>query len=71
LEQFRVYSDPARDPRHHTLTVVFTATGRGQPKAADDAAGIGVYTRRNLPSPMAFDHAIILEHFFTQLANGE
>lgn len=69
LEQFRVYSDPARDPRHHTLTVVFTARGSGQPKAADDAAEIGVFTRGNLPSPLAFDHAVILEDFFNHLAN--
>lgn len=71
LEQFRVYSDPARDPRHHTLTVVFTARGQGQPKAADDAAGIGVFTKGNLPSPLAFDHAVILEEFFSHLADEE
>lgn len=64
LRQFRVYSDPARDPRFHTLTVVFTARGAGVPKAADDAAGIGVFTEADLPSPIAFDHADILRDYF-------
>jgi len=33
LRQFHAYSDPARDPRGHTISVVFTATGSGLPKA--------------------------------------
>ena len=64
VRQFHVYSDPARDDRHHTLSVVFIAKATGEPKAADDAAGIGVFTRDNLPSPLCFDHAIILKDYF-------
>jgi ADP-ribose pyrophosphatase YjhB (NUDIX family) len=64
LQQFRVYSDPARDPRHHTITVVFSAVGHGVPKAADDADDIGVFTKNSLPSHLAFDHAQILRDFF-------
>jgi len=64
LRQFRVYSAPDRDPRHHTLTVVFTARGEGVPRAADDAADIGVFDRESLPCPMAFDHAEILHDYF-------
>jgi ADP-ribose pyrophosphatase YjhB (NUDIX family) len=64
LKLFGVYSDPRRDPRHHTLTVVFTAHADGTPRADDDAADIGVFTRENLPSPLAFDHATILADFF-------
>jgi len=26
IEQFQVYSDPSRDPRQHTISVVFLAT---------------------------------------------
>ena len=65
LKLFGVYSDPNRDPRHHTLTVVFTARAKGTPQAHDDAADIGVFTRGTLPSPLAFDHATILEDFFS------
>jgi len=64
LKQFHVYSDPGRDPRFHTLTVVFTARGEGIPKAADDAAEIGVFRETDLPAPIAFDHAEILRDYF-------
>ncbi|MBI4964139.1 MAG: NUDIX hydrolase [Desulfomonile tiedjei] len=65
LELVGVYSDPHRDPRHHTLTVVFTARCEGVPRAADDALELGVFTQNNLPSPLAFDHAKILMDFFS------
>ncbi|TKJ31993.1 NUDIX hydrolase [bacterium (candidate division B38) B3_B38] len=64
--QFHTYSDPTRDPRGHTVTTVFIATGKGIPRAADDAKEIGVFTRENLPSPIAFDHRQILEDYFLQ-----
>src|SRR3990172_10671813 len=35
--QFHVYSDPARDPRGHTVTVVFIGQADGQPVGGDDA----------------------------------
>ena len=38
LEALRsVYSDPSRDPRQHTMSVVFTATAEGAPEGLDDA----------------------------------
>ena len=39
-ELLGVYSDPARDPRGHTVAIVYVATARGEPVAGDDAAGI-------------------------------
>ncbi len=65
LEQFRAYSDPARDPRHHTVSVVFTAIGTGSPTAADDAKGLGVFPLDKLPEHLAFDHAQILKDFIS------
>ncbi len=62
--QLGAYSDPERDPRHHTITVVFVARGEGRPRAADDAADIGVFTRETLPEDIAFDHAKILRDYF-------
>jgi len=64
LGQFRVYSDPDRDPRHHTVSVVFTAVGRGKPRAADDAQEIGLFDRFSLPAEIAFDHRRILDDYF-------
>jgi len=70
LSLFGVYSQPDRDPRRHTLSVVFTAHAEGLPQAADDAANVGVFQRQSLPSPLAFDHARILADYFASLAPG-
>ncbi len=69
LEQFRAYSDPSRDPRHHTVTVVFTALGVGEPRAADDAEGVSVFPLDRLPDPLVFDHGRILSDFRRQRDN--
>jgi len=63
--QFHVYSDPSRDPRVHTLSVVFVATAMGTPSAGDDAEDVGFYSRNSLPEKIAFDHRQILEDYFT------
>jgi ADP-ribose pyrophosphatase YjhB (NUDIX family) len=64
LRLFGVYSAPDRDPRHHTLTVVFTAQADGTPVAGDDAQEVGLFSADDMPSPMAFDHGKILADFF-------
>lgn len=64
VEQFHTYSEPDRDPRHHTVTTVFIANGYGRCRSADDAKNIGVFTRENLPEPIVFDHRKIIEHYF-------
>ncbi|MEW6586398.1 MAG: NUDIX hydrolase, partial [Nitrospirota bacterium] len=56
VRQFHAYSDPARDPRHHTITVVFVAKAKGAVKAGDDAKDVGVFQKDSLPEPLAFDH---------------
>jgi ADP-ribose pyrophosphatase YjhB (NUDIX family) len=45
LKQFHTYSAPDRDPRHHTISVVFNARTSGTPKADDDAADIGIFIK--------------------------
>ena len=65
-----VYSHPARDPRHHTVTTVFVASADGRPVAADDAKDAGVFTVDTLPVPVAFDHGQILKDYF-RYRNGE
>jgi len=65
LRQFRVYSNPKRDPRCHTITTVFTARSQGKLKARDDAKKIKVFARKELPQDLAFDHRQILEDYFT------
>ena len=67
LAQFHVYSDPVRDPRSHVITIVFTATSADTPAAGDDASEIGLFDERTLPSPLAFDHARILDDYLRSL----
>lgn len=64
-----VYSDPRRDPRQHTLSVVFLACARdlAKLKAGDDAARAEFFPREGLPQALAFDHDVILENFFRLL----
>lgn len=66
ISQLGVYSDPDRDPRHHTISVVFCARGRGQPCASDDAVDVGIFNKINLPVDMAFDHHKILQDYFSK-----
>lgn len=63
-EQFHTYSEPDRDPRHHTVTTVYIAKGIGIPKPADDAKEVGVFTKSNLPEPIVFDHKKIILNYF-------
>lgn len=55
-----VYSDPARDPRGHTVSVVFLATPTGGTLRADSDAADALKTSDWRDLPLAFDHARIL-----------
>lgn len=66
-----IYSDPARDPRGHTLTGVYVARARGVPRAADDAKHLDIFGVDALPSPLAFDHGRILEDYRHFRQTGE
>lgn len=63
-EQFHTYSDPDRDPRHHTITTVFIGKGFGTPKPADDAKRLGIFSENDLPEPIVFDHKKIIGDYF-------
>ena len=65
-----VYSTPHRDPRQHTLSVVFVGKTENSDalKAGDDAAGAAFYKLDALPEPLVFDHAKILNDFKSWLA---
>jgi argininosuccinate lyase len=60
---FGVYSDPARDPRSHTVSVVFYAKTSANPMAGDDAKDLGFFDLDNLPEPIVFDHSKILKDY--------
>lgn len=55
-----VYSDPNRDPRGHTVSVVYIAKpAGGELKAADDAAAVKLIGPDE-NSQLAFDHAAVV-----------
>ncbi|WP_026736519.1 NUDIX domain-containing protein [Fischerella sp. PCC 9605] len=64
IEQFHVYSDPNRDRRKHTISIVFLATATGEPKAGDDAKGIGIFESWRIPNNLCFDHDHILRDYW-------
>lgn len=62
-EQFQVYSEPERDPRAHTLSVVFLATAKGEPSAGDDAKNLKIFELWDIPGNLCFDHDRILRDY--------
>ena len=64
VEQFQVYSEPDRDPRQHTLSIVFMAAAAGKPQAADDAKDIGIFSPGEIPTNLCFDHDRIMQDYW-------
>jgi len=63
LEQFHTFSKVDRDPRHRTVTTVFTGMAdqnTSNPVAGDDAAHAAWFQVGQLPL-MAFDHREVME----------
>jgi 8-oxo-dGTP diphosphatase len=62
LVQIGAFGDPGRDPRGHTVSVVFAAVleKRQEARAADDAADAQWHSARR-PPKLAFDHQKILK----------
>jgi len=55
-----VYSDPNRDPRGHTITIVYLLDFiKGELKSGDDAADAKFFNLDDLPD-LAFDHDKII-----------
>lgn len=68
-----VYSDPKRDPRGHTVSVLYDATPvGGTARGGDDAADAWWFTREELRGlELAFDHArIVREHLARRRGRG-
>ncbi|MFW6367843.1 MAG: NUDIX domain-containing protein, partial [Halothece sp.] len=63
IEQFHVYSDPQRDSRKHTMSIVFIASAIGTPQAADDAKNLSIFPLWEIPTNLCFDHDQILRDY--------
>lgn len=64
VTQLHVYSEPQRDPRQHTLSVVFLATATGNLQAGDDAKHLDLFEPWRIPTNLCFDHDRILRDYF-------
>ncbi|MFP4332191.1 MAG: NUDIX domain-containing protein [Campylobacterales bacterium] len=59
-----VYSNPKRDPRFHTVSVVFVCKTTGVPVADDDAKRVFVYKLSDAPlNELVFDHKDIIKDY--------
>lgn len=59
-----VYSDPARDERFHTASVVYICKAYGEPVAKDDAKEVFIYKKDEIPlDKLVFDHKKIITDF--------
>lgn len=63
FEMLGVYSDPTRDSRFHTVSIVYYTFSDDAPKAADDAKDAKFFNLNKLPENIAFDHKKIIEDF--------
>lgn len=68
-ELFGVYSDPKRDPRGHTITIVYLAMGNfDNIKAGSDASDSFISSFNDIINlDLAFDHNKILSDVFNRL----
>jgi len=67
-----VYSNPERDPRGHTISIVFICNFSGEPSAGSDAAMCQLVSlSKALTLPLAFDHHQILTNFKRWLTTKE
>ncbi|WP_457743813.1 NUDIX domain-containing protein [Sulfurimonas sp.] len=63
-ELFEVYSNPTRDKRFHTASVVYICKAYGTPVGADDAKEATIVTLKDLElDKLVFDHANILRDY--------
>ncbi len=65
-----VYSDPMRDQRFHTVSIVYVCKAYGTPKGDDDAKEAFVYSLDTLPlDRLVFDHARIVSDYLVHRIN--
>jgi 8-oxo-dGTP diphosphatase len=69
MTQFRTFDAINRDPRHRTISVVFSAklSEKKEARGGDDAENAGWFPVNELPE-MAFDHRGILDAFFQEIS---
>jgi 8-oxo-dGTP diphosphatase len=70
IKQFHAYSDPRRDSRFHTVSIVFIADGNGILEGKDDAKRADIYSEKELPDDIVFDHRKIIADYYHYLKSS-
>jgi len=65
------YSDPQRDPRFHTASLVYIASAEGLPVAGDDAKTTCLFDIDEIDIGLAFDHKQILDDYLIYKKTGK
>lgn len=67
IKLFNVYSDPKRDPRGHTISIVYYCKVKGGFLKGGDDAKEAKWLKVDQDLKLAFDHNKILREFFEKL----
>ncbi len=66
-----VYSDPKRDPRHHTVSIVYLCQKtKGKIKIDHEASEFKFFPLASLPKKIGFDHRKIINDFYGKRTNN-
>lgn len=66
-----IFSDPERDTRGHTVSVVFVVVASGEPNAADDAAAAYIVNPKTcMNQQLVFDHTKIIQRYLQYRAGA-
>lgn len=69
-EEWKVFSEPERDPRQHVVTVCFVGQGKGQPEAGSDAGELKFLDLESKWPDLVFDHEKILSEYVEDYVEG-
>ena len=70
-ELFGIYSDPTRDERFHTASVIYVCKAYGIPVRADDAKEAMIIPLEDLElNKLVFDHGKILDNYLKKYHQG-
>ena len=64
-----VYSDPKRDPRGHTVSIIYELRIiKGKLESGDDATDVNFFNLNNLPDNLAFDHKKVIKEYIREIS---
>ncbi len=64
-----VYSDPKRDPRGHTVSIIYELRIiNGKLESGDDATDVNFFNLNNLPDNLSFDHKKVIKDYIREIS---